>query len=431
MPIEPEVLATDAELRHRLVDEMTGDGTITSAPVEAAFRAVPRHLFAPGVPLEQVYARAIVMVKQDQHGVPVSTMSAPEIQARMLEQAAIEPGMRVLEIGSGGFNAALIAALIGSAGQVVTVDIDPDVTARAESLLTGAGYPAVRVVLADAEGGVPEFASYDRILVTAGAWDLPPAWTDQLALAGRIVAPLRMRGVTRSLALERSGDGTHLVSRSAEVCGFVKMQGAGAHQERLWLLRGQQVGLRFDDGAPDHLDLPDGVLGGEPAAAWSGVVVGRAEPFESLPLWLTTSLRGFCALAADGSGGDPVLAAEPGGRWFPYAMVDGDSFAYLSSRPADEGHVEFGAHGYGLRAAGVAAEMAGQVAVWDREYRGRPGPDIAVWPAPTPPERLQRPGMITAVITKAHRHVTISWPQYGSGQVSGEKLAGLSDEKEP
>jgi len=102
------IVPSDADLRSRLVNEMAGDGTIVSPAVESAFRAVPRHLFAPGVPLEQVYARAIVVVKQDQHGVPVSTMSAPEIQARMLEQAAIEPGMRVLEIGSGGFNAAFI-----------------------------------------------------------------------------------------------------------------------------------------------------------------------------------------------------------------------------------------------------------------------------------------------------------------------------------
>lgn len=419
-----------AELRNRLADEMAGDGTILSAAVESAFRAVPRHLFAPGVPLEQVYTRAIVVMKRDGYGVPVSTMSAPEIQARMLGQAGIEPGMRVLEIGSGGFNAALVAELTGPAGHVITVDIDPDVTARAETLLAGAGYSAVRVVRADAGAGVAEFAPYDRILVTAGAWDVPPAWTDQLAPAGRIVVPLRMRGITRSLALEPSGDNTHLISKSAEVCGFVKIQGTGAHQERLWLLRGQQVGLRFDDESPEHLELPDGVLGSEPAAAWSGVVVGRAEPFESLPLWLATSLGGFCTLAADASEGDPGLAVEIGGRWFPYATVDGDSFAYLSSRPAGEDRVEFGAHGYGPRAARVTAEMAGQVVVWDRDYRGRPGPDIAVWPLRARPEQMQAPGAITAIITKAHRHVTISWPQPGDGQQSGEKLAGAGNDKE-
>ena len=230
--------------------------------------------------------------------------------------------------------------------------------------------------------------------------------------------PLRMRGITRSLALERDGGDGRLVSRSAEVCGFVKMQGAGAHRERLWLLRGRQVGLRFDDGSLDHPDLLDGVLADEPAAAWSGVVVGRAEPFESLPLWLATSLPGFCGLSVDTGQGDPGLAVEPGGRWFPYAVAGAGSFAYLSSRPAGEGVVEFGVYGYGPHAARAVAELAGQVAVWDRNYRGRPGPQIAVWPADMPLDRLRPPDAITAVLTKVHRQVTISWPQPG-GQVAG------------
>ncbi|MGH4017794.1 MAG: hypothetical protein ACRDT0_00835 [Pseudonocardiaceae bacterium] len=63
-------------------------------------------------------------------------MSAPYIQAMMVEQAGISPGMRILEIGSGGYNAALIAELVGEAGQVTTVDIDPEVVDRARSCLT-------------------------------------------------------------------------------------------------------------------------------------------------------------------------------------------------------------------------------------------------------------------------------------------------------
>lgn len=54
------------------------------------------------------------------------------------------------------------------------------------------GYSRVNVVLADAENGVPEHAPYDRIIVTVGAWDVPPAWLEQLADGGRIVVPLRM-----------------------------------------------------------------------------------------------------------------------------------------------------------------------------------------------------------------------------------------------
>lgn len=397
--------ASAAELRQELADGLVSGGHITSPEVEAAFRAVPRHLFAPGVSLEEAYADDIVAVKRDEHGVYISTISAPNIQALQLEQAELTPGMRVLEIGSGGYNAALIAEIVGPGGEVTTVDIDPDVIDRAAMFLETAGYSRVRVVLADAEGGVPESAPYDRILVTVGAWDIPPAWIDQLAEGGRIVVPLRVKGVTRSLALEREGD--HLVSRSQRVCGFVKMQGAGAHDEHLWLLRGTQVALRFDDGNLAEPHKLNGVLAGTPAAAWSGVTVERTEPFANLPLWMMTALPGYCTLAVDTSDGDPGVAVEEGGRWFPFATVEGDSFAYLSTRPAGESRVEFGAHGYGPRGGQVAKAIVEQVRRWDRDYRRGRGPSFTVWPIDTPEDVLPE----GAVITKRHTRVTISWPE--------------------
>lgn len=73
-------------------------------------RTVPRHLFAPEADLEKAYnAFNSVVTKRNQHGVAISSVSAPQIQAMMLEQAEISEGMNVLEIGSGGYNAALIA----------------------------------------------------------------------------------------------------------------------------------------------------------------------------------------------------------------------------------------------------------------------------------------------------------------------------------
>jgi len=125
------------------------------------------------------------------HGVSISSVSAPWLQAMMLEQAQIRPGMRVLEVGSGGYNAALIAELVGACGEVTTVDIDSDVVDRARQCLAAAGYRQVNIVLADAEGGVPDHAPCDRVIVTAETWDIPPAWPGQLAEGGRLVVPLR------------------------------------------------------------------------------------------------------------------------------------------------------------------------------------------------------------------------------------------------
>lgn len=173
-----------------LRDAMTADvaalctewGFSLPVPVEAAFRTVPRHLFAPGVALDKAYAQDIVEVKRSEHGVLISTMSAPATQAVQLVQADIRPGMRVLEIGSGGYFASLLAEVVGPTGQVTTMDIDADVISQARACLDTAGYERVRVAIGDAEYGLKDNAPYDRIVVTVGAPDIPPAWREQLAL---------------------------------------------------------------------------------------------------------------------------------------------------------------------------------------------------------------------------------------------------------
>lgn len=202
-----------------MVEHMTEQGWLRSDEVATALLRVPREKFAPGSPLETVYAaEAVVITRRDEHGAPMSSVSAPRIQAMMLQQADLRPGMTVLEIGSGGYNAALIAELVGAGGEVTTVDIDAEVVDRARECLTAAGYEQVRVVIADAEHGVPEFAPYDRIIVTAGAWDIPPAWIDQLAEDGVIVVPLRMRGLAPPAHRPHSPRRTRPRARSR--CGY-------------------------------------------------------------------------------------------------------------------------------------------------------------------------------------------------------------------
>lgn len=109
------------------------------------------NLFAPEVSLEAAYANDVVRTKVNEQGVTTSSVSAPWLQAAMLEQARIEPGMRCLGVGSGGFNAALLAELAGPGGHVTTVDIDPGGTARARRCLEAAGCGRVRVMQADVE----------------------------------------------------------------------------------------------------------------------------------------------------------------------------------------------------------------------------------------------------------------------------------------
>jgi len=126
------------------VEQLRAHGKITSRAVEAAFRTVARERFLPAdVPLEVAYGvDNSVVTKRDQYGVAVSSVFAAYIQARMLEQADVRPGHRVLEIDSGGLNAALIAEIVGPEGRVVSMDIDPEVIHRAAALLAEAAMPA-------------------------------------------------------------------------------------------------------------------------------------------------------------------------------------------------------------------------------------------------------------------------------------------------
>lgn len=398
------------ELREAMTGRLVAGGWITSPEAEAAFRAVPRHEFVPaGTSLEDAYGENVAPItKQTEDDAHLSSVSAPWLQARMIAQAGIEPGMRVLEVGSGGYNAALLAEIVGEKGRVVSIDIDPEITGYASAALAATGYAGrVTVVTADGENGAPEHAPYDAVIVTVGAWDLPLAWTDQLAPDnGVLVVPLRMNTITRALAFRRSAG--HLASVSVEQCGFVPIQGAGARPEQTYRLpdpAGGHVELRFDQGEPRDPDLLGAISSG-PLAEWSGVRIGDGVSFADLNLWLAAFLPGFCKVSAGVGTG---LAAEGVMKaWVPYGGVHGDSLAVLALRKTDEpgAEYEFGAKAYGPHAPDAAEALLAQIRAWDRAGRDVPETGFAFWPAGTavPPQPES-----TGAFAKAHGTVTVTW----------------------
>jgi protein-L-isoaspartate(D-aspartate) O-methyltransferase len=394
------------QLRHALADAPVAQGSITSAEVEAAFRTVPRHLFTPGASLETAYADDVVRTNFDQHGAVTSSVSAPWLQATMLRQGGVGAGMRCLEVGSGGYNAALLAELVGRDGAVTTIDIDPAVTDRAAACLDAAGYSTrVTVAQADAEQGAPGGGPFDVIIVTVGAWDIPAALLNQLAADGMIVVPLRLNGVTRSIAFRRIGD--HLESTSAEVCGFVPIQGIGQHTDTVHTLRdadGRCLRLRFDTGTPADPRRLDEAIGGRPVMRWSQVTVGPRVCFSDLHLWWACFLPGFCRLAID----DGSDLASAWGHWFPYGALAGDALAYQVLRPAGEdGLEEFGAGAFGAQAEAAAARMVEQTQAWDRQARTGLAPTFGYWPTGSGPVELPQH---VAGLAKTHGLVTVTWP---------------------
>ncbi|MGW5102661.1 methyltransferase, FxLD system [Streptomyces sp. NPDC004100] len=404
--VEPEEAT---RLRNKVVDTLCSDGNISSPEIEAVMRKVPRHAFTPDTTLDKAYdTYAAVITKTDEHGVQLSSVSAPQIQAMMLEQARVKPGMRVLEIGSGGLNAAYLAELVGEHGEVVTADIDPVVTDRAHRLLDEHGYGRVRVVTVDAAEPIPDLGEVDIVMVTAGAWDIAPAWTAQLKQGGRLVVPLRMRGLTRSVAfVQIAGEhGRYLESESARICGFVPMQGSTAHREELLLVNGTpEIGLKFDDGLPADPHRLDNAVTFPRHELWTGVVIGLSELIDTLQMAMAISLPGFCTMAVDEDLDTGLVA--PVNKRFALAAVEDDTFAYLvTRRTKDNKHIEYGVHALGPNAKQFADKIGDVLRDWEANRRGGPNPVIRVYPAHTPDDQIPA----DRVIDKVHSRVSLSWP---------------------
>lgn len=213
------------QLNQALVSQIESSGALSDAAVIQAFRAILRHHFLPGRPLDEVYEDSAVMTKMGDRGVPISSSSQPAIMAVMLQQLRLKRGQRVLEIGAGtGYNAALIAQLVGRTGEVVTVDIDRELCDQARANLASAGVDGVKVVQGDGAEGWAASAPYDRIILTVSTTDLSPAWTSQLAEDGVLVVPLALAGpVQQSVAFVRRQ--TALVSAEIASCGFMPLRG--------------------------------------------------------------------------------------------------------------------------------------------------------------------------------------------------------------
>jgi protein-L-isoaspartate(D-aspartate) O-methyltransferase len=284
--------------RRGLIEKLQADGHLHSHRVAAAIEAVPRELFVPGLPLDEVYRPSDAIVTKRVDGVSVSSASAPDVMAIMLEQLDPRPGDRVLEIGAGsGYNAALLAYLVGEHGHVVTLDIDEDLVLGAREHLAEAGYRQVEVVQTDGALGHATADKYDRVILTVASSDIAPAWREQLAQPhGRLVLPLSVRGPQRSVAFTTADD--HLVSDSVRNCSFISLRGvlaSGSH----WLPL-EEDGGRIMTGAEEPLPLDVttivSLLHGPSSAVPTGVSTNLWQVRMGLHLWLVSHQKGVCTL---------------------------------------------------------------------------------------------------------------------------------------
>lgn len=211
-----------------MVETLERMGAARSPAVVRAFRTVPRHVFVPDASLERAYSADLaIATRTTADGIPISSSSAPSIMSVMLEPLETAPGMRVLEVGTGtGYNAAILAELVGPAGHVTTVELDPSLAATARARLAALG-ATVDVLTGDGWEGAARTAPYDRVIVTAGVSDLSRAWVEQLRDGGRLVVPLWLGpGLQLPVTFERCGE--RLDSRNVDWCGFMPLRGEHA-----------------------------------------------------------------------------------------------------------------------------------------------------------------------------------------------------------
>jgi protein-L-isoaspartate(D-aspartate) O-methyltransferase len=375
-----------AALHQQLIDQMKNEGHITSKSVEAAFRAVPRHHFLPELAVEDIYQDQAIVTKKALDERVVSSSSQPTMMAIMLEQLQLQPGQRVLEIGAGtGYNAALMAHIVGKHGQVVTLDIDEDIVGSARSHLQAAGYEQVQVICADGFAGYAEAAPYDRIILTVNAADIAPAWREQLKPDGRLLLPLSLRGRQVSVVFEWVED--HLESVSMSFCRFVSLR--GALTEEIHTIELQPT--------PDLLTLS---LYSAPAVEAATVGAWLRQPYQemdtsiqvtaqdllsSLSLWVATREPGFCILMAQGSEANRSSIPMPLHSQGQVAMsatgglLDEQSLCLLvkdSEQPPAKGSEEQQMFTLKIRSAGIdpqhslAQRLKAEIESW--EQAGRP-----------------------------------------------------------
>jgi protein-L-isoaspartate(D-aspartate) O-methyltransferase len=193
---------------------------VTDPAVLKAMRTVPRHAFVPEEYQEDAYRNSPLPIGYNQ------TISQPFIVAHMTQLLDLKPEYRVLEIGTGsGYQAAVLAELCD---EVYTVEIIRALGERASEVLRELGYSGIRVKIGDGYEGWPEYAPFDRIIVTCAPDDIPAPLLEQLSEGGKLVIPVgRPNGTQYMVVVTKNRKGEMTRQRYYPV-RFVPMTGKAA-----------------------------------------------------------------------------------------------------------------------------------------------------------------------------------------------------------
>ena len=212
-------LLNEIEAEFRETARWTGR-TSLSQRVAAVLRKVTRELFVPAGSEQAAYENRPLSIGHGQ------TISQPFIVALMTELLDLEPEHKVLEIGTGsGYQAAVLAEL---GGKVYSIEVIPELAARAGAVLAAEGYFNIELRTGDGGTGWAECAPFDRIIVTAAARDIPPALLDQLRHGGRLVIPVGPPHDDQQLLLVTKDAAGRISRQTVLSVAFVPLTSAGA-----------------------------------------------------------------------------------------------------------------------------------------------------------------------------------------------------------
>ncbi|WP_276270529.1 protein-L-isoaspartate(D-aspartate) O-methyltransferase [Haloarcula litorea] len=185
------------DARERLVQRLRNTRVDDGAVLDA-MRTVPRHEFVPEQRRRDAYDDRPLPIGQDQ------TISAPRMVGMMAELLNLEPGDRVLEIGTGrGYHAAVTAELVGP-DHVHSVEYHDELAELARATLAETGYGDVSVRAGDGREGWPDHAPYDRAYLTCAAPEFPEAVVEQVRPGGLLLAPIGSHSQTLVRARRRA-----------------------------------------------------------------------------------------------------------------------------------------------------------------------------------------------------------------------------------
>lgn len=372
---------SEAAVRDETVVKLMEEGGIRTPLVEQAFRAVKRTSFTCDGSLEDAYGGGVAVTERDELGNPVSTMSAPWLQAAMLERSGVAAGMHVVEVGSGGCNAAMISSMVGPTGSVTSIDIRVSVIERARAGLADQEFDTSNVELQTDDAWATALEvdhPVDAVIVTVDVWDIPWNLVARLRVGGVLVAPMNFAGMGCCLVVRKSAEGS-LTGHSPFTAGFVAGAGSGTAvaEYELWSHDSSMALTSSARLSSDKTPL-DRVLDLGPYELPTGVQTHRGAPLLVVFLWLLT---GYERVAMWGTSSGRRVAgftgANPQGT--PVWCRSDGSFATVGVVPAGEGDgFEYVVRGYGSSPRPLMEAMRERLVAWGQKTDAEHVPQVVL-----------------------------------------------------